>query len=66
MLTEVLKEREAQIELKQRKLEQSKDVDREAVVITKHKDKEASKQEMEKAVRRKLESQAVAEALKQQ
>ena len=66
MLTEVLKEREAQIELKQRKLEQSKAVDRESFVITKHKDKEASKQEMEKAVRRKLESQAVAEALKQQ
>ena len=41
LLTEVLKEREAQIELKQRKQDTSKDVDKEIMAIIKCREDEA-------------------------
>lgn len=66
MLTEVLKEREAQIELKQRIKSASKDVDKEFLDTVKNKDERALKQEQEKALQKKLERQAVAEDIKKQ
>ncbi|XP_049450347.1 protein CFAP210 [Epinephelus fuscoguttatus] len=66
LLTEVLKEREAQIELKQRIKSASKDVDKEFLDTVKNKDERALKQEQEKALQKKLERQAVAEDIKKQ
>ncbi|XP_075968050.1 cilia- and flagella- associated protein 210 [Anarhichas minor] len=66
LLTEVLKEREAQIELKQRIKHASKDVDKEFLDATKTRDAEASRQEQEKALQKKLGIRAVAEELKKQ
>ncbi|XP_029566959.1 coiled-coil domain-containing protein 173 isoform X2 [Salmo trutta] len=66
LLTEVLKEREAQIELKQRKQDTSKDVDKEIMAIIKRREDEALQKEQQKALQRKLDSQATAEDLKQQ
>ncbi|KAL7384639.1 hypothetical protein ABVT39_006131 [Epinephelus coioides] len=66
LLTEVLKEREAQIELKQRIKSASKDVDKEFLDMVKNKDERALKQEQEKALQKKLERQAVAEDIKKQ
>lgn len=66
MLTEVLKEREAQIELKQRIKSASKDVDKEFMHISKTREDEALRREQEKAHQKKLERQAVAENLKKQ
>ncbi|XP_054471948.1 cilia- and flagella- associated protein 210 [Anoplopoma fimbria] len=66
LLTEVLKERETQIELKQRIKNASKDVDKEFLDSIKTREDEASRQEQEKALQRKLGRQAVAEDLKNQ
>ncbi|CAB1328481.1 unnamed protein product, partial [Coregonus sp. 'balchen'] len=66
LLTEVLKEREAQIELKQRKQDTSKDVDKKIMAISKRREEEALQKEQQKALQRKLDSQATAEDLKQQ
>ncbi|XP_042369746.1 coiled-coil domain-containing protein 173-like [Plectropomus leopardus] len=66
LLTEVLKEREAQIELKQRNKSASKDVDKQYLDMVKTREDEASRQEKEKALQKKLERQAVAEDLKKQ
>lgn len=66
LLTEVLKEREAQIELKQSIKSASKDVDKHLVDMLKTREDEALRQEQEKALQKKLERQAVAEDLKQQ
>lgn len=66
LLTEVLKEREAQIELKQRKQDTSKDVDKEIMAIIKCREDEALQKEQQKALQRKLDIQATAEDLKQQ
>lgn len=66
LLTEVLKERETQIELKQRMKSASKDVDKDFYKIAKTQVDEALSQEKEKALQKKLERQAVVEDLKQQ
>lgn len=65
-MTEVLKEREAQIELKKRKEIASKDVDKEILAMIAYKDALALHQERQKAVERKQKSLVVAESLKQQ
>lgn len=62
----MLKERETQIELKQRMKSASKDVDKDFCKIVKTQVDEALSQEKEKALQKKLERQAVVEDLKQQ
>ncbi|XP_076603195.1 cilia- and flagella- associated protein 210 isoform X2 [Chaetodon auriga] len=66
LLTEVLKEREAQIELKQRIKSAWKDVDKDFLDMVKAREDDALKQEQEKAHREKLKKQAVAEDVKHQ
>ncbi|XP_071394222.1 cilia- and flagella- associated protein 210 [Centroberyx affinis] len=66
LLTEVLKEREAQIELKKRIQSTSKDMDKEFINTTKSREDEALRQEQQKALEKKLERQAVAEDLTKQ
>lgn len=66
LLTEVLKEREAQIELKHRKQNTSNDVDKEIMAMMKRREDEALQLEQQKSLQRKLDSQAIAEYLKQQ
>ncbi|XP_029315206.1 coiled-coil domain-containing protein 173 [Cottoperca gobio] len=66
LLTEVLKEREAQTELKQRIKRTSKDVEKIFLDTVKTREDEALRQEQEKALQKKLERQAVAEELKNQ
>lgn len=64
LLTEVLKERDAQIELKQRIKDSYKDVDKDITDMMKTKEDEALRREQEKALQKKLERHAVAEDLK--
>ncbi|KAM7407471.1 hypothetical protein PAMA_003277 [Pampus argenteus] len=66
LLTEVLKEREAQIELKQRIKSASEDVDKEFLEMAKTKEDEALRREQEKAEQKKLKRQTVVEDLKKQ
>lgn len=66
LLTEVLKEREAQIELKQRIKNATEDVDKEFMEILKAREDESLRQEQEKALQRRLERQAVEKDLKKQ
>nr|XP_040057301.1 coiled-coil domain-containing protein 173 [Gasterosteus aculeatus aculeatus] len=66
LLTEVLKEREAQVELKQRIKKASDDVDREILNKIKTREEEALRQEQEKALQKKLGRQALVEGLKNQ
>ncbi|XP_035030936.2 protein CFAP210 [Hippoglossus stenolepis] len=66
LMTEVLKEREAQIELKKRIKSASKDVEKEFINFEGTRKDEALRQEEEKAVQRKLEKLAIAEELKNQ
>ncbi|XP_034549062.1 coiled-coil domain-containing protein 173 [Notolabrus celidotus] len=66
LLTEVLKERDAQVELKQRIQNASKDVDRKFTDIVKIREDEALRKEEEKALEKKLERQAVVHDLKTQ
>ncbi|KAI1898177.1 hypothetical protein AGOR_G00069660 [Albula goreensis] len=66
LLAEVLKEREAQIELKLKKQSASKDVDRNIIAQLKLKDEEGMEEERQKGLRRKQENEAIAEDLKQQ
>ncbi|XP_034740944.1 coiled-coil domain-containing protein 173 isoform X2 [Etheostoma cragini] len=66
LLTEVLKEREAQIELRKRIKSASKDVDKEFLNMVGSREEEALRKEQEKALQKKLERQAVAEQLKEQ
>lgn len=65
LLSEVLKEREAQIELKQCIKSASEDVDKRFTDMQKKKDEEALKQEQEAELQKKLERQTIAEDLKQ-
>lgn len=65
-MTEVLKEREAQIELKKRKENASKNVDKEILAMITHKEALALQQEWLKALEKKQKSLAVAENLKRQ
>lgn len=64
--TEVLKEREAQTELKQRMKSATKDMDKKFLEIMTTTNSEALRKEQEKAVQKKLERQTVAEDLKNQ
>ncbi|KAK2849884.1 hypothetical protein Q7C36_008667 [Tachysurus vachellii] len=66
LMSEVLKEREAQIDLKKRKEIASKHVDREILAMIAHKDALALQQEWQKEMERKQKCLAVAESLKQQ
>ncbi|KAK5890262.1 hypothetical protein CesoFtcFv8_013798 [Champsocephalus esox] len=66
MLTEVLEEREAQIKLKKKIKSASKDVDKKFLDLEKTDIDEALRQEQEKALRKKLEGQAVVRDLKNQ
>lgn len=66
MLTEVLKEREAQIEVKQRTKSATKDVDKGYLDMVKAREEEELRREKEKALQKKQERQAVAEDLKKQ
>ena len=65
-MTEVLKEREAQIELKKRIKSASKDVEKEFINLAGTRKDEALREEEEKAVQRKLEKLVIAEELKNQ
>ncbi|XP_043987391.1 coiled-coil domain-containing protein 173 isoform X3 [Gambusia affinis] len=64
--TEVLKEREAQTELKERMKSATKDMDKKFLEIMTARNSEALRKEQEKAVQKKLERQTVAEDLKNQ
>uniref|UniRef100_A0A3Q2WH69 Cilia and flagella associated protein 210 n=1 Tax=Haplochromis burtoni TaxID=8153 RepID=A0A3Q2WH69_HAPBU len=66
LLTEVLKERDAQIELKQRRKSANIDVDKAFLHMVQTREDEASKQEQEKAMQRKLVRQVAAEDLRNQ
>ncbi|XP_048050569.1 protein CFAP210 [Megalobrama amblycephala] len=66
MLAEVLKEREAQIELKRLKQNVSKDIDREILAEVASREEQAIQQEQQKALQRKQEQLAMAESLKLQ
>lgn len=65
MLSEVLKEREAQVELKQRIEGARQDMDKLLRDVQKQKDREATKKEQETEQQKKLERQAITEGLKQ-
>lgn len=65
MLSEVLKEREAQVELKQRIQGARRDVDKLLTDMQKQKDQEATQREKETEQQKKLERRAIAEGLKQ-
>lgn len=65
MLSEVLKEREAQVELKQRIQGARQDVDKLLLDVQKQKDQEATKKEKEMERQQKLEREAIAAGLKQ-
>uniref|UniRef100_A0A672J607 Coiled-coil domain containing 173 n=1 Tax=Salarias fasciatus TaxID=181472 RepID=A0A672J607_SALFA len=64
LLTEVLKEREAQLELKKRIKSATKDTNKMFLDVVKTKEEEASRKEQEKAEQRRHDSEAVAEELK--
>ncbi|KAM9487155.1 cilia- and flagella- associated protein 210 [Clarias gariepinus] len=66
LMTEVLKEREAQIELKKIKENFSKHVDKEIMAMIKQKEAQALQQEWLKALEKKKKCLDVAESLKQQ
>ncbi|KAG7464055.1 hypothetical protein MATL_G00183190 [Megalops atlanticus] len=66
LLTEVLKEREAQIALKQKKASALRDIDRDIMAHLKLKDEETLEQERQKALQRNQMNKVLAEDLKQQ
>ncbi|XP_061696696.1 cilia- and flagella- associated protein 210 [Syngnathoides biaculeatus] len=66
LLTEVLKEREAQIELKQRRKRASKDQDIEFMQKVKAREDEALKKEQEQTEKKRQESKAFAKELQKQ
>ncbi|KAL2080976.1 hypothetical protein ACEWY4_022829 [Coilia grayii] len=66
LLTEVLKEREAQMELKRRIREASRDVDKEVMMVLKQREEQALRQDMEKIQKRRQDSEATAKGLMQQ
>jgi len=66
MLAEVLKEREAQIELKRLKQYASKDIDRDILAKMACREERAVQQEQEKALQRKQDQLAISESLKLQ
>lgn len=66
LLSHVLKEREAQIELKQRLKDDAKQKDKTLFEVTKARDEEALRQEEEKARQKKMQSVTVEVELKNQ
>lgn len=66
MLAEVLKEREAQIELKRMKQNATKDIDRDMLAEMSCRDEQALRDEQQKALQKKQDHQAIVESLKQQ
>ncbi|XP_029936050.1 coiled-coil domain-containing protein 173 [Myripristis murdjan] len=66
LMTEVLKEREAQIELKKRIQSASKDLDKQFITMMMSREDEALQQEQQKALQKQLERQDLAEDLKKQ
>lgn len=66
LLTEVLKEREAQIDLKERMRNATKDVEKQFLDTMKSREDEEQWREEERALQRKMEIQAVAENLRKQ
>ncbi|TNN03036.1 hypothetical protein fugu_000065 [Takifugu bimaculatus] len=66
LLTEVLKEREAQIDLKERIKNTTRDVEKQFLDVMKTREDEAQRQEEERALQRKMVTQAVAEDLRKQ
>ncbi|XP_050974507.1 cilia- and flagella- associated protein 210 [Labeo rohita] len=66
LLAEVLKEREAQIELKHMKQNASKDIDRDILAEMACREEQAIQQEQQKAIQRKQDQLTTAESLKQQ
>lgn len=66
LLAEVLKEREAQIDLKQRIRNTNRDVEKRFLAVMKSREDEAQRQEEERVLQRKMEVQAVAQDLKKQ
>lgn len=66
LLTEVLKEREAQIDLKERMKNATKDVEKQFLDTMKSREDEEQWREEERALQRKMEIQAVAENLRKQ
>uniref|UniRef100_A0A8C9TYD0 Cilia and flagella associated protein 210 n=1 Tax=Scleropages formosus TaxID=113540 RepID=A0A8C9TYD0_SCLFO len=65
LLTEVLKEREAQLQLKQKTQNACRNLDRDIIAALERKDEEAMQQEEESAKQRRLKNKATAEDLKQ-
>ncbi|XP_056145786.1 cilia- and flagella- associated protein 210 [Lampris incognitus] len=66
LLTKVLQEREAQIELKRRRESNSKDMDKELTDTIQAREDEAARQEQQRALWKKLDREAVVEELKKQ
>lgn len=66
LLAEVLKEREAQIDLKQSISNTKRDVEKRFLDVMKSREDEAQRQEEERVLQRKTEIQAVAQDLRKQ
>lgn len=66
LLAEVLKEREAQIDLKQRIRNANRDVEKRFLDVVKSREDEAQRQEEERVLQRKMAIQAVAQDLRKQ
>lgn len=66
LLTEVLKEREAQIHLKQRVKSTTREVEKRLLDVVKSREEDAQRQEEERERQRRMEVQAVAEDLRKQ
>lgn len=66
LLSEVLKEREEQIELKKTIESSSRDREKYFMDLMKTREDEASRQEQEKTLQKRLERQAISEDLKHQ
>lgn len=66
LLAEVLKEREAQIDLKQRIRNTNRDVEKRFLDVMKSREDEAERQEEERVLQRKMEIQAVSQDLRKQ
>lgn len=66
LLTEVLKEREAQIDLKQRVRSTTREVEKHLLDVVKSREEDAQRQEEERERQRRMEVQAVAEDLRKQ
>ncbi|XP_055072333.1 cilia- and flagella- associated protein 210 [Misgurnus anguillicaudatus] len=66
LLAEVLKEREAQIELKQRKQNASKHIDKEILAVMASRDEQAIQQEEQKVLQKKQDQVVISESLQRQ